>query len=716
MKKPLRRLATAFAVCAALCARTAHGHEKLEPETELDAVIVEGHRHNGIGNSDAASEGTATRQMIEERPTLRPGEVLEFVPGVIVSQHSGDGKANQYYLRGFNLDHGTDFATWVAGMPVNMRSHAHGQGYTDLNFLIPELISRIDYRKGPYFAEDGDFSSAGSARIGYVNRLDQTLASLSLGQNGYQRLLGAGSTAAGAGTLLGAIELNHNDGPWDVPENFRKLNAVARWSMAHGEDSFGLTAMGYSGKWTSTDQIPKRAVDAGLIGRFGSLDPTDGGESSRASLSLDWKRALAEGAFQLNAYAVRSRLDLFSNFTFLLTHPFDLGDPVNGDQFRQSEKRGMAGLDASRSWTGKIGDAAMINKLGLQLRYDRINPLGLYETVQRETVTTVRQDAVKEGSTGLFAENSVQWTAWLRSVLGLRFDRYTFNVASDNPVNSGKVNAHLASPKLALILGPWSKTEFFVNYGEGFHSNDARGTTTTVSPATGLPVDKVTPLVKSRGSELGARTEIIPGLQSSLALWQLRLGSELVFIGDAGDTEASRASLRRGVEWTNYWKLQPWLLLDLNLAALESALHRGRPGGQLHPGLDRQDGLARPHRHRLARLARRAAVALLRPAAPHRGQLAALGRDPARLPARRPAARYKPAAQPGRLQPLQPQGERHRLLLCVAPGRETGRWSERHPFPPGRAADLPRDPAGEILRQKNRGPLRAPIFILPRLC
>src|SRR6185369_2044307 len=211
--------------------------------------------------------------------------------------------------------------------------------------------------------------------------------------------------------------------------------------------------------------------------------------------------------------------------------------------------------------------ADMTNKIGLQLRYDRINPLGLYETVARETVATVRQDEVKEGSAGLFAENSVQWTAWLRSVVGLRFDHYTFNVASDNPANSGKVAAHITSPKLSLIFGPWSKTEFFVNYGEGFHSNDARGATTRVSAASGLPVDPVTPLVKTRGGELGARTEIIPGLQSSLALWRLRLGSELVFAGDAGDTEASRASKRSGVEWTNYWRLLPWLLFDLNLAA-----------------------------------------------------------------------------------------------------------------------------------------------------
>jgi outer membrane receptor protein involved in Fe transport len=503
---------------------------------------------------------------------------------MIVTQHSGDGKANQYFLRGFNLDHGTDFATWVAGMPVNMRSHAHGQGYTDLGFMIPELISRIDYRKGPYSAEDGDFSSVGSARIGYLARFDRPFASLALGQNGYQRLLGAGSMAAGSGTLLGALEVGRNDGPWEVPENLNKLNAVLRWSLASGDDSFGVTAMGYKSRWTSTDQIPVRAVDEGLIGRFGSLDPSDGGRSTRASLSAEWTRGYADGTFRLDAYAIRSRLDLYSNFTFLLAHPADLGDPVNGDQFRQSERRSVAGLDAARTWTGRLGGAQMTNQLGLQLRYDRVKPLVLAETVQREDSAITREDEIKEGSAGLYAENAVQWTPWLRSVLGLRYDRYNFDVASDNPANSGKVNAGITSPKVSFIFGPWSKTEFFANYGQGFHSNDARGTTTRVSPATGMPVDPVTPLAKTRGGELGARTEIVPGLQSSLALWRLKLASELLFIGDAGETEASRASRREGVEWSNHWILARWLLLDLDLAASTARFAGDDPAGNHIPG------------------------------------------------------------------------------------------------------------------------------------
>ena len=574
-----------WALFAGLCAAADSARSQQSGTgASQDSIVVEGHHDNAVGTSDAASQGTVTSKLIEDRPALRPGEVLEFVPGVIVTQHSGDGKANQYFLRGFNLDHGTDFATFVAGMPVNMRSNAHGQGYTDLNFLIPELVSRISYRKGPYFAEDGDFASAGSARINYVTSLAQPFASASVGQNGYQRLLTAGSTAAGPGTLLGALELNHNNGPWDVPEGFRKINAVARWSMAAADDEVGVTAMGYGAKWTSTDQVPSRAVSEGLIGRFGSLDPSDGGRSARASLSVDWTRALGTGAFQLNAYAVRSRLDLYSDFTYQLTHPFDLGDPVNGDQFHQSERRTMTGLNATRTWAGKLGGSDMINKIGLQWRYDHVDPLALTETVQRQFVDTIRQDDVKEGSVGLFAENSVQWAPWLRSVAGLRFDRYAFSVASGNPANSGDVSARLFSPKFSLIFGPWSKTEFFANYGHGFHSNDARGTTTRISPQTGLPVDPVTPLVRTKGEELGARAEWLPGLQSSLALWRLRLASELVFSGDAGDTEPSRASLRQGVEWSNHWVLSRWLFLDLDLAASRARFTQDDPVGTYIPG------------------------------------------------------------------------------------------------------------------------------------
>ena len=551
---------------------------------KIDKIEVLGHYENSVGSSDAASQGSVTAKLIENRPALRPGELLEFVPGVIVTQHSGDGKANQYFLRGFNLDHGTDFATFVAGMPVNMRTHAHGQGYTDLNFLIPELVERIDYKKGPYYAEEGDFASAGSAHIHLASTLKQGVASFTVGVNNYQRGLVATSTPLVNGTLLYGLELAHNDGPWLNPENFRKANGMLRYSVGTIDNGYSVTAMAYGAKWHSTDQVPQRAVDSGLIDRFGAVDPTDGGQSARYSISFDWKRHADDSVFQFNAYAVQSRLNLFSDFTFFLDHSVDLGDPVNGDQFEQSEHRRMLGLNASQIWFGTVAGLETENKLGLQVRYDSLDPVALYSTVAQQPVATTRSDRVKESSAGVYFENTLRWADWLRTVAGLRFDGYRFDVASDIAQNSGKVNDHIISPKLSVILGPWARTEVFLNYGEGFHSNDARGATEHVTPREGLPTEPVTALAKSRGAEIGARTEIIPGLQSSIALWRLKLASELVFSGDAGDIEASRASLRRGVEWNNHYIAQPWLLFDFDLSVSRARFIQFDPVGDYIPG------------------------------------------------------------------------------------------------------------------------------------
>ena len=540
-------------------------------------VRVMGHYDNAVGTSDAASQGVITADLVANRPALRTGELLEFVPGMIVTQHSGDGKANQYFLRGFNLDHGTDFATYVDGMPVNMRTHAHGQGYSDLNFLIPELVQRIDYMKGPYFADQGDFASAGAARFRIADRLPAGLASLSLGSFGYRRGLLAGSTAGAGGTLLYGLELGRNDGPWDVPEGVRKLNALLRYSRGGADDGWSLTAMAYRNRWRSTDQVPLRAVESGLIGRFGSLDPSDGGATARTSLSYALKQRGAGTLFELDAWLVRSRLDLFSDFTYALA------DPDGGDQFQQSERRTLAGANVAQTWTADWGGLAVRNKLGLQARHDRIDPVGIYGTVARVRTATVREDRVREGSAALYAENVVQWQPWLRSVAGLRYDAYRFCVASSIAGNSGSAAAAIVSPKLSLILGPWERTEFFANAGRGFHSNDARGTTQTRLPD-GSPADPVSPLVATRGAELGLRTEIVPGLQSSMALWRLDIDSELLFVGDAGATAPSRASRRRGIEWNNHYIAAPGMLFDLDVA-LSHARYAGHdPGGDDIPG------------------------------------------------------------------------------------------------------------------------------------
>ncbi|BCB26082.1 TonB-dependent receptor [Sulfurimicrobium lacus] len=560
----------------------------------LDEVVVSASTQDLIGTAASANEGTVSAKQLETRPLLRPGEVLEVVPGVIISQHSGDGKANQYYLRGFNLDHGTDFFTSVNGMPVNLPTNAHGQGYADLNFLIPELVERMQYKKGTYYADEGDFSAAGAAHIDYFRQLSQDFADISVGQNGYRRTLLAGSPKAGDGNLLYAFEWSHNDGPWEVPEGFRKLNGVLRYSQGGERDGFSVTAMAYDADWRSTDQVPQRAIDAGLISRFGSLDPSDGGKARRYSLSGDWAKSGADSLTKASAYFIHSSLSLFSNFEFNLNFPA----PV-GDQFEQSESRDIVGFDASHTWYGKWSGRDMENTFGVQGRFDDISPVGLYRSVGQQRVdktdyngitwpAVVREDRVKQGSFALYAQNTTTWNDRFRSVAGLRGDFYRFKVDSSNAANSGELSDHIFSPKLSLIFGPWNKTEYYLNFGYGFHSNDARGTTMHVDPADpAVAVQPVTPLVRAKGAEIGVRSALLPHLQSSLSLWRLDLVSELVFVGDAGTTEPGFPSRRSGVEWANYWTPLPWLTVDADLAVSRARYSHIDPtlvGGDHIPG------------------------------------------------------------------------------------------------------------------------------------
>ena len=530
--------------------------------TELSAVEVRARAENLEGIASSGSEGVVSSQRLAAVPILRPGEALEMVPGLIVTQHAGDGKANQYFLRGFNLDHGTDFATYLGGMPVNMPTHAHGQGYSDLNFLIPELIERISFRKGPYFAEEGDFSSAGAAHIDYFRSLDSSLAQLTVGQNGYARSLLAGSPELASGKLLYGLELFHNDGPWQVEEHYKKLNGVLRYSQGTRNDGWSVTGMAYQGKWTSTDQIAQRAIDSGAVDRFGSLDPTTGGETFRYSLSGEWAKRSEKAQSKANVWALRSGLDLWSNFQYCLNN----GCPP-GDQFKQSERRTAGGFAASHALYDRWGQFEVENSFGVQGRIDDLNPVGLYATSARQTLSTVREDKVTQRSLSFWAQNETRWTDWFRSVQGLRADTYDFTVDSNLAANCGKASDQMVTPKLSLIFGPWRKTELYLNYGHGFHSNDARGTTIKVDPADGTtPVQSVKPLVRTRGYEVGVRSEVVPGWQSTLSLWQLDATSELLFVGDAGTTEASRPSHRYGVEWTNLYVLSDWLAVDADLA------------------------------------------------------------------------------------------------------------------------------------------------------
>jgi hypothetical protein len=562
------RSAYILLAAAALPAAAQQAPAAATPDARID---VTGHYNNAVGTSDAASQGVIEAALLKSRPALRPGEVLEFVPGVIVTQHSGDGKANQYFLRGFNLDHGTDFATRVGGIPVNMPTHAHGQGYTDLNFLIPELVQRIEYRKGPYFAAFGDFASAGAADIVYRRRFEAPFAQLSLGEKGYRRGVAGGSAELGGGlTALAVVELMRNDGPWTVPERLRKSNGVATLSGGTTARGWSASLAAYGASWTATDQIPQRLIDAGRyegrpFGRFDSLDPTTGGRTARDTLSAEWHDGdpTTGARTRVNAYAMRYRLDLFSNFTYALERP------DTGDQFAQRDRRRVFGGEASHAFDHRLGGLELRTEFGAQLRHDRMR-VGLFDTQARQVVATTRDDRVQQTQAGAWLQSSAALAPWLRAVAGVRADHIRAEVTSLSLAeNSGRARASQLSPKLSVVAGPFAdggKTEFFFNAGRGLHSNDARGTTARIDPRTGDPVDPVPPLVASRGLEVGARTEALKGLQSSLALWQLHSNSELVYIGDAGATEASGASRRRGVEWNNRYAPLPWLLLDADLA------------------------------------------------------------------------------------------------------------------------------------------------------
>ena len=576
MNTSIRSAAGAAALLACATVQAQNTTQSSNPSDTSQTVTVQGHYDNAVGSSDAASQGVIGAALLKSRPALRPGEVLEFVPGVIVTQHSGDGKANQYFLRGFNLDHGTDFATSVNGMPVNMPTHGHGQGYTDLNFLLPELVQRIEYRKGPYFAKSGDFASAGAADISYRTRLDEAFGQVSLGENGFRRGVAGTSFDLGAGlALLGAFEAMQNDGPWTVPERLRKRNGVVTLSGGTAAQGWSASAMGYSARWTATDQIPQRLIDAGRLNgqpfsRFDSLDPSTGGDTSRSSLSGEWHRSGNDGSrSKASAYALHYRLDLNSNFTYALERP------VDGDQFKQQDARNVFGANASHAFSHTLAGLEASSELGASLRHDRLR-VGLFDTVARRITNTVREDRANETALGIYGQTAVQLTPWLRGVLGLRADHVRSTVdAFTLPANGGRSSETQVSPKLSLVAGPWARTEFFFNAGRGLHSNDARGTTATQDPRSGSPADKVPPLVSQRGLELGARTEVLPGLQSSVALWQLKSDSELVYVGDAGATEASAGSNRRGLEWNNRWVPAPWFLLDADLAWTHARFDNG---------------------------------------------------------------------------------------------------------------------------------------------
>jgi hypothetical protein len=530
------------------------------PLTFRNLAELENPAENIVGVAGASSEGAITAAQLTTRPVSRAAEVLETVPGMIISQHSGEGKAPQYYLRGFNLDHGFDFAQTIAGVPVNMPTHAHAQGYADSNFLIPELVSGVQFRKGPYYAEEGDFSSAGAANINYYNQLARPIVSIRGGSNDYFRFFGAASPRLGSGYLLTGFEWEKDEGPWVLPNNVDKYNGILRYSLGDSRNGFSLTGMGYSSSWHSTDQVPQRAIDSGLIDRFGHIEPTDGGRSYRYSLVGDWQRSGTDDSTRVAAYVQRYGVKLLHNFTYFLN------DPVNGDQFEQFERRWVTGGHVTHRRLAHLGSYDTQSAFGVEVRNDSVGPLGLYLTSEGQRLSTVREDNVDQFSVGMFGQTEIEWSRVLRSTFGVRGDVYHYNVRSDNPLNSGTDSTAIVSPKATVVLGPWSGTELYANAGLGFHSNSGLGATVTVDPLTGDPVDRASPVVRSRGAEFGVRTVAVPRLQTTATLWYLGFDSELIYVGDSGSTEIGPPSRRLGLEITNYFHPHSWVTMDFDMS------------------------------------------------------------------------------------------------------------------------------------------------------
>jgi len=549
------------------------------PPITADTIVVHGRDDSMVGVAATATQGSVGADQIEARPVFRPGDILETIPGLIVTQHSGDGKANQYFLRGFNLDHGTDFATSIDGVPVNLPTHGHGQGYTDLNFMIPELVKRIDYSKGPYFADHGDFSSAGAADIVYVDTLPERIAQFEAGMFDYYRLLGAGSQAIEQGNLLYALELMHDNGPWEEPNHFKKLNSVLRYSLGDRDFGGSVTASAYAGKWDATDQIAQRALEEPGFGRFDSLDDSDGGKSQKYMLYGEWHRRDETSTSRVLLYGFYQKLDLWSNFTYQLDSP-------DGDQFKQYDERWVGGGDARHTLFHELCGFELETSAGLQLRSDSIRN-GLLQTVERDVTDKVdwdgnlipgvtRRDDVWEMSLAPWLENRIQWHPKLRTIIGTRLDWFHFDVDANDPGGSGVENDVKASPKGSLILGPWWDSELYLSAGMGFHSNDARGVT--------APVDPADPLVRTYGAEIGVRSAFFRGLHSTVAFWWLDIDSELLFIGDAGTTEATRPSRRYGVEIANFYSPTEWLTFDADYSFSHARFRDSEPEGDHIPG------------------------------------------------------------------------------------------------------------------------------------
>ena len=565
----------------------ARGLQPAKPAARTSEVVVTASRANLLGSAQTASQGSITRKEVELRPVFRIGQLFETVPGLVVTVHSGEGKANQYLLRGFNLDHGTDFASFIDGMPVNRSTNAHGQGYSDQNFLMAQIADGLDYTKGPYYAATGDFGAVGSVHIRLRNDLESQV-SASVGTLGDQDVFVAGAHHFDADSRIWvAADVGHLDGPWTPPNDFRKVNAAMRYSHGDPQDGFSVTGLFYKSEGRLTTDQPLRAIQQGLITPYGTLDPSDGSRSLRWSLSGDYARQGTNWSFASSAYFIHSTMTLWNDFTHFLD------DPVNGDQEQQDESRNTVGASAALRLRSQLGFGDVQTTLGLQARHDDVQ-IDRLHTRRRQNLFYCDQEQASGPATpyavglpacnldrahmtdlGPYAEAVIHWRPWLRTILGAREELY---LASDHSLISGfsgSTHQWLFQPKGSLVLGPFFQTELYVSAGRGFHSDDVRGVFGTVL-LEGIPaVAGATPLLATTtGEEVGLRSNLIPRVGVQVALFQEDFESELRYDQDQGEDSPSAPSRRQGVEVSGQYHPFAWIELNADLA-FSRARYRG---------------------------------------------------------------------------------------------------------------------------------------------
>jgi len=561
-EQALRRgLGVAVLVAAGVCGSAAAAEDEAVATAAGDGsvqeVVVFGRGEAKIGIAHAASEGTVAGSDLLVRPLLRTAELLEAVPGLIAAQHSGTGKANQYFLRGFNLDHGSDFTTYIDDVQMNFRTHGHGHGYLDLNGLIPEIIDREDYRKGPYRADGGDFALAGAAYMTTKDAYDRPWVAGEVGARGHGRVAAGGTVADGGGgrfTLVGEYKVY--DGPWQQPEDLRHYAAFAKYERQTSLGLLEATAHGYRGTWKPTEQIPERIVGSpGCPNVFCSPDPTATGETTRFVANA---KLTGEG-WKGNVYGQFYDWDMFSNPTYA-------NPDGSSAQIHQFDRRWVLGLKAEKSWAASD---RLEFRAGTENRYDDIDKVGVTQTAARAFVQSFGLYRVQEVSTALFAEATWRPVDKLRLIGGLRGDAYFADVSARDAAAAaiGEGDAHdaIVSPKVSVAYELTGNVELYANWGRGFHSNDVRGAVA----ATPVPL-----LVKGTGKEAGARFQF-GDVTFTATYWTLGVGSELRFVGDSNAVEPTGASHRRGYELVAFWKPLPWLAVDGNYTAAHARYRNG---------------------------------------------------------------------------------------------------------------------------------------------